>query len=145
MRKNVIRIVAGTGNNSGMHTIEASLLIPVILFLVAGVILLTVSQGRRETLRGELYQALYTIPVAAELDASPQDELRSRADFIQSGASRAGAEDASSGDQLALNGSVPYSGVGSYSGILPVHVERERDLCSNRLRRWQFYGNLTEE
>ena len=131
--------------NRGLLTVEASLIIPLILFLAAGIILLVVSQGSREALRSEMYHTLYTLPVAEELDGDPRDGLRDRANILQSHFTHAELGDDSSGDCLVLNGSVPYSGIGSYSGVLAAHAERERDLCSKRLRRWQFYGNIAEE
>ncbi len=139
------RVKRLTTGDQGLLTVEAGLIIPLILFLVAGVILLVVSQGSRETLRNEMYHTLYTIPVVEELAGDPRDGLRERADLLQSRFTHAELGEGSSGDQLVLDGSVPYSGIGSYSGVLAAHTERERDLCSKRLRRWQFYGNIAEE
>ena len=132
-------------DNRGVHAIEASIIIPLILFLAAGIILLIVSQGRREVLREEMIHTLYTLPVSDELDGDPKTALYSLADQLQAGHSRAELGNTSSGDQLALSGSVPYTGIGSYSGVLAAHAKRERDLCSKRLRRWQFYGNIAED
>ena len=39
--------------NKGMMTLEASVIIPIILFLVAGAILLYLTIGKRESIRGE--------------------------------------------------------------------------------------------
>ena len=132
-------------DNLGMMTVEASVIIPIIIFITAAVVLLFVAQGRREVLRCEMVKALYTIPVEKELDGDPKDEVAARAERIISGASSAGLSSASSGKHLRLEGSVQYNGVGSYDGTLPAAAEREKDLCSKRLRRWQFYGDLAED
>ena len=143
MRLNHTRHRLG-GSNRGMMTLEASIIIPVILFIAAGIILLFIAQGRREVLRGEMIRALYTIPVIKELDENPKDEVAARAADILEGTTTAGLVPASSGKKLRLEGSVQFAGIGSYEGTLPAIAERERDLCSKRLRRWQFYGDLAE-
>ena len=33
----------------------------------------------------------------------------------------------------------------AFQAEFPVQAERERDKCASRLRRWQFYGDITEE
>ena len=131
-------------SDRGMLTVEASIIIPIILFISAGVILLFIAQGRREVLRGEMIMALYTIPVEKELDEDPKNEVIVRAEGILEGTSTAELEPASSGKHLRLEGSIQFAGIGSYEGTLPAVAEREKDLCSKRLRRWQFYGDLAE-
>ena len=109
----------------GMMTVEATVIIPIILFLVAGAILLYLTIGKRESVRGEYYMTLYSISPEAE-----REETK---------------------DQLELSGSVKYpdrerSGrFAVFQGSFPVHTEREKDKCASRLRRWQFYGDITEE
>ena len=44
--------------NKGMMTLEASVIIPIILFLVAGAVLLSLTIGKRESIRGEYYTNL---------------------------------------------------------------------------------------
>lgn len=111
--------------NKGMMTLEASVIIPIILFLVAGAILLYLTIGKRESIRGEYYTNLYTISLAEE---------RSRTE-----------------DQLKLSGAVYYldrvddGNFAAFQAEFPVQAERERDKCASRLRRWQFYGDITEE
>ena len=111
--------------NKGTMTLEASVIIPIILFLVAGAILLYLTIGKRESIRGEYYTNLYTISLAEE---------RSRTE-----------------DQLKLSGAVYYldrvdaGNFAAFQAEFPVQAERERDKCASRLRRWQFYGDITEE
>ncbi len=127
-----------------MMTLEASVIIPIIVFIVAAVVLLFTAQGKREVLRCEMVKALYTIPVGKELDEDPKDEVAARAERIISEASSCALTSASSGKHLRLEGNVRYNGIGSYDGTLPAAAGRERDLCGKRLRRWQFYGDLAE-
>lgn len=111
--------------NKGMMTLEASVIIPIILILVAGAILLYLTIGKRESIRGEYYTNLYTISLAEE---------RSRTE-----------------DQLKLSGAVYYldrvdaGNFAAFQAEFPVQAARERDKCASRLRRWQFYGDITEE
>ena len=133
-----------SADDCGMMTLEASIIIPLILFIVAGSILLFIAQGRREELRGEMIKALYTIPVEKELDEDPRNEVAARAEGIMNGTSTVGLSAASSGKKLGLEGNVIYNGIGGYGGTLPAAAGRDKDLCSKRLRRWQFYGDLAE-
>lgn len=132
-------------NNRGMMTVEAGILIPVILLISAGAILLFVGLGRREILRGEMVHSLYTLSLADEIDHSPREELERRAAEAVKGASTAELSSMVVGDHLQMQGSVRFGGIGDYEGVFRAAADRERDLCTGRLRRWQFYGDLTEE
>ena len=109
--------------NRGWMTVEATLLIPIILLLLAGAILLFLTVGKKEIRRGTMYQSLYQITM----------------------------EEEQSGEPLKQEEAIPYinrladGGTGFFRTEFHVTVERERDVCGNRLRRWQFYGDITEE
>ena len=126
-------------------TVEASILIPVILFIAAGAILLLLAEGKREVMRGEMYTALYTLPIAEEKDHSPGEALAGRAAEILQDTSAAELEAFAMGDGMTMTGNVRYFGIGKYEGRLPVFTGRERDCLESRLRRWQFYGDLAED
>ena len=132
-------------DSGGMMTVEASILIPIILFIAAGAILLLLAEGKRETMRGDMYTALYTLPIAEEKDHSPGEELAGRVSEILQDTSAAELEAFAVGDDMSMTGSVRYFGVGKYDGKLPVFAGRERDCTESRLRRWQFYGDLAED
>ncbi len=133
------------GRDAGMLSVEISIILPLILFIVAGIILLFVAQGRREVLRASLYEAVYTLPVSEELMGDPNGELQSRRNRLMD---TSGAEELAGlrqGDDIYMMGTVRYSGIGSYSAVLAAVACRERDLCTKRLRRWQVYQEIVEE
>ena len=114
----------GTKNrgNRGMMTVEASVLIPTILLLLATAIVLYLTIGKRERLRGEETYRLYTIPIGAETDEDPMV--------------RKGAVEFT--NRLAASLGVTRK---DFSFV----VKREQDHCTERLRRWRFYGDIAEE
>lgn len=121
-----------------MMTVEATLIVPIILLLLAGIILLFVTIGRREVLRSEMYQALYTLRMEEEKDGNPAAALKERLKYILADAKKSRGQVVCDDDTLGLEGEVEYH------GSFPVKTERERDVCSDRLRRWSFYGNLAK-
>ena len=128
-----------------MMTVEASILLPALLFILAGAILLLLAEGKREALRGEMYTSLYTLPIAEEMDHSPGEELTERASEITQGKGHLDVEAFTMGDIMTMTGSVRYFVIGKYEGKLSVHTGRERDCLESRLRRWQFYGDIAED
>ena len=131
--------------NEGMMTLEASIIIPVILFLFAGVLLLFLAQGKRESLRGEMYTSLYTIPYAEEKKILAAYAVMQRANDLSESSGVTSVSYTGDGDRLVLSGGVRFAGIGKYGGTLSLSAGRERDKCVSRLRRWQFYGNITED
>ncbi len=142
--------VAVRCGDRGMMTLEATVIVPIILMIIMAAILLFLTIGRREALRGEMYVDLYTLEIADEKDGSPADTLSGKADRLTSGSAAVTASSRVIGDELIMTGTVRYldgkvpAAVARFRQEMPVITMRERDLCSERLRRWQFYGNLTE-
>ena len=132
-------------NNEGMMTLEASIIVPVILFLFAGVLLLFLAQGKRETLRGEMYTSLYTIPFAEEKELLSAYAVMQKASELSEKSDVASVSYTGDGDRLSLSGGVRFAGIGKYGGTMSLTAGRERDKCVSRLRRWQFYGDITED
>ena len=136
--------------NRGFMTVEVTVIIPILLLIITAVILLYLTIGKREVLRGEMYQSLYTLGVAQEKDGSPADALQAKASRLDRGASGTRASATVIGDQLVMTGSVRFleqkvpMKMSRFRKDLSVVAGRERDQCSERLRRWQFYGDITE-
>ena len=135
--------VAVRCGDRGMMTLEATVIVPIILMIIMAAILLFLTIGRREALRGEMYVDLYTLEIADEKDGSPADTLSGKADRLTASSRGVGDELIMTGTVRYLDGKVPAA-VARFRQEMPVITMRERDLCSERLRRWQFYGNLTE-
>lgn len=142
---------AGFHRNRGTVTVEATVILPILLMIIAAAILLYVTLGRREVLRGEMYKALYTIGIADELDGDPNAVLRDRTPVIAGGSENVSVASEGMGDLLLLRGTVGYlkqpvmKPLARFRSRLHAVTARERDLCSERLRRWKFYGDLTEK
>ena len=139
----------GGGNRcKGVITVEASVLIPIILFLTAGAILLFLTIGHREQLRGDMYKSLYSLTIMEERDGRADVALEDRIANASQQVKDAGMESLLIGEQIYLHASVSFlkniAGLFSpYRAEFPVTVGHEKDLCSDRLRRWQLYGNFT--
>ena len=137
-------------HNRGMTTVEASVLVPIIFFLVAGAVLLFLTIGRREQLRGDMCRSLYGLTFSEERDGNMGALLEERVNNASQEAKDAGIEAQQIGDWMFMKAAVPYlkrvkNGVfADMKTDFPVRVGRERDLCGSRLRRWQFYGSLTD-
>jgi len=145
-RKNAARLPG----DRGMMTVEATVIVPIILLIITAAVLLYLAIGKREALRGDMYVALYTLGIADEKDGSPADTLSGKADRFVMGSTAVTASSRVVGDELIMTGTVRYldgrvpAAIARFRKDMPVITMRERDLCSERLRRWQFYGNLTE-
>lgn len=125
--------------NKGYMTIEASVVVPVILFGVFATILGLMLAYERGYAKASEYERLYTIPLNNIRNESVEEYL--------------GGIDAEKGIVVgALGISSGYSGhKASFEGKLKVikdvevSCSREIDVREDRLRRWQLYDDTFEE
>lgn len=144
-KENGKKIGKKTGRNDdrGVIMVEASVLVPVILFLTAGIILTFLLEMKREMLRDDMVVSLYTIPVSEELDKSPENELERRAESL-GGKGESVVGEFRDG-RMILTGTTGMKEILGRPFEFTARAARDRDVCSDRLRRWQFYGDITEE
>ena len=125
--------------NKGYMTIEASVVIPVVLIGVfislAGLIIMF----EKSVIKAQEVETLYQMPLGCIRDDIVDDYLAEKnyGDTLEYG------ETSSSGNYAHHKACA--SGELDYIKSFKVNSRREIDLCVDRLRRWQFYDDISEE
>lgn len=125
--------------NKGYITIEASVIVPIVLFGVFATILGLMIAYERGYVKASEYERLYTIPL---------ENIRNE--------SVAAYLDGADCEKGIVCGSVEVTGGYSghkalFEGVLrvmsdnEVNGSREVGVCTDRLRRWQLYDDTFEE
>ena len=110
--------------NKGSSVVEMSLIMPIIFGIVVMVIVLFLDTIRDGLVQQEGYSVIYTYQEGAGLHEQ-LEEMKN-------------AETRDAGQAVISDGNYRYEKEG--------HVcITEVDVCSNRLRRWQVYGNIVWE
>lgn len=110
--------------NKGSSVVEMSLIMPIIFSIVVMVIFLFLDTVRDGLVQQEGYSVIYTYQEGAGLHEQ-LEEMKN-------------AETRDAGQTVISDGNYRYEKEG--------HVcITEVDVCSNRLRRWQVYGNIVWE
>ena len=134
------RPARSAGISKGYMTIEASFIIPIILFIAVTLIYLFMHLYEREYLRGELYQDSCSIPhdvqdedigAAAYLNGIAPEDV-----YLYGSVRR---DVGCSGGDITISGGIDFKVESAFT------VKRETGKCSGRLRRWQLYESITEE
>ncbi len=125
--------------NKGWMVVEASVIMPLIIGVVFIVIYGFVYILNREAARSEMYSAIYSIAIT-DVDAKEYSFLDSRE---QLESQMLWCEPQSTA--FCLDGTITYITYMDMKGTTTVTTQTETGLCSQRLRRWQLYGNLAEK
>ena len=135
------RSKAGTNEYSkGFMTIEASVVVPVILLIAISTVMIFMHLYEREFMRGEFYEMAYSVPYYSSksdlgiinyLNSVVRDEVY----FFGETESSKGSID----QKIMCAGRVDYVVEDAFN------VRHEIGKCSDRLRRWQLYDGFTEE
>jgi hypothetical protein len=126
-------------SDKGYMTIEASVIVPVILFATMLMIIGLVLTYEKARLLSIEYKALYTIP----LDDIRSDSVdgyiggKNYNDGIAYG--NVSVDTSYAGHRAKCDGTVELYGTVSANG------DHEIDVLSDRLRRWQLYDSLAEK
>ena len=129
----------GMNKDKGYMTIEASIVIPVVLIGIfislAGLIIMF----EKSVIKAQEVETLYQIPLGYIRDdiVGGYLEEKNYGDSLEYG------ETSSSGNYSHHKACA--SGELEYIKRFKVSSEREIDLCVDRLRRWQFYDDISEE
>lgn len=124
--KNIIR------DNKGSATIEISLIMPIILCILAMFILLFIDSVSDGIIHGEIYTAIYTYDETVG-SAHMDNEVRSRlSDMLLGQEEKLDIMVVKTNDSIGINA----------DGI---HRKTEYGICTERLRRWQLYGDILWE
>lgn len=126
-------------NNRGMMTVEASVIVPVVLFGVFICLFGLMLIYEKGYVLGNEYAALYTIPFKDIRNGSVEEYLSGQ-DYI--GGVVLGEANVESGYSWHK---ARCQGVVSLYGDSEVKAAREIDVLVERLRRWQFYDDIAED
>ncbi len=126
-------------NNKGYMTIEASFIVPIVLFGIFFTIMGLMLSYERGYIIAEENVALYEIPLTNIRNDSVEGYLSGRE---YTGGVVIGS--ASVGTSYSSH-KAKCSGVLKIYGTNSVSSSREVDVCTGRLRRWQLYDDLREE
>lgn len=124
----------------GFMTVEASVIVPVILFIAVSLIMMFFYLYEREYLRSEIYERAYSVPyysirsdaeIMAYLNGlQPQDVYMF------------GSVDS---EAVSFMGQISFRGIVDYKVKDDFYIKREVGKVTERLRRWQLYESLAEE
>ena len=125
--------------NKGYMTIEASFVIPIILIGIFVILIGLIIVFEKSTIKAEEVETLYQIPLEYIRDGKVAKYLglKSYGNCLEYGS--VSSEGSYKHHKAAASGELVY--------VKPflVNSEREIDLCVDRLRRWQFYDDISEE
>ena len=124
----------------GYMTVEASVVVPVILLIAMSLIMIFLHLYEREFLRSEMYVQAYSIPYHStkcdEDIVAYLNTFQTKAEYMFGNhESRA---DCSRG-QMSFKGSLDYKVKDDFEII------HEVGKCTERLRRWQLYEDIAEK
>lgn len=126
-------------NNSGVIIVETSIIMPLIILVVFIVLYLFLYVLNKECTRADMYVALYQQPETESIKNAV--ELEKTKEGIGGSLILCTGETAA----LYLNGNLSLVCLMDMKGKTEISTKMEYGLCSDRLRRWQLYGNLTEK
>lgn|GEM_PF-228907 len=135
----VSRRVRSAAADSGYMTVEMSLILPFILSVVFGFIFVFIGLYERELLRSDIYTRVYTIPYLSIRNDTVSDYVESAPFGYRYSYGDVSVRSTGTEATAGCKGSV------SFYGTYSVTASHEVVSCSDRLRRWQLYGNITDE
>ncbi len=125
--------------NAGFMTIEASVIIPVILLAVMVVLSGLIIIYEQGTLYAEETEALYTIPLGSIRDENVEEHL---GNISYGEGLEFGSIDVSAG---YCRHKAKCEGKIEYMDSFEISSTRELDVLVDRLRRWQLYDDISEK
>ena len=125
--------------NKGYMTIEASIIVPVILLAIMMIIVCLIFVYERSVASSSEFEALYTIPIKNIRNDNVTDYLSGR-NYDEGLAYGSCDVDASYSWHMAkCDGTLHLYSDSEICG------RREIDQCVERLRRWQLYGDIADK
>ena len=126
-------------SNKGYMTIEASIILPTILLAIMMIIICLIFVYERSVVASSEYVALYTIPLKNIRNDSVMSYLSGK-DYEEGLAYGSCSVDTDYSRHMAkCEGTLNFYTDSEIAG------RREIDVCVDRLRRWQLYGDLADE
>ena len=128
----ILRMKQGIAGNRGSATVEISLIMPIIIYIVINIIFLKLDSVNDGVIHGEVYTSLYTYDESKDIalvESNIENEISSR---LVGGLK-----------MPDINVSKQDNSIGIFAGN--VNGETECGVCTERLRRWQMYGDILWE
>ena len=125
----------GRINEKGSVTVEMSLITPLILLIIFLMIRGLIYVYDTELLRGKGYEIIYT----ARFD----EEKEYMSEWAETDENVLWTSE--SYDMSASKDTLSYKAVFDMKGSTEVVAKKEYGVCTDRLRRWQLYGDLADK
>ncbi|GEM_PF-3383034 len=132
----------GRRNNRGFMTIEACVIVPVLVSASFFILLILLQFFRRNAIQQAALQQIYLITLRAEEEKSSGEQIAERLSADGAFADELPGESGLKAEDEALR--VKVTGELELISEDTVMVTREVRCCTGRLRRWQLYGDITE-
>ncbi|MBE5946796.1 MAG: hypothetical protein E7259_07645 [Lachnospiraceae bacterium] len=130
--------------NRGSATLEMTLIIPLVLWIVVNVIFIFIDSINDSVIRSEVYTSLYSYNV----DVSNEEEegklllnINEHLIGVYTVDELELSSDAGVVSVAIDSGNISGGEVHEYK-INDMEFSTEFDLCTSRLRRWQLYGDI---
>ncbi len=136
-----------TQNNKGSTVVEVSLIMPFLIFIIVFVIFWFMDIINDAIIQGEAYCGIYELSAGEDrvlLESGIIDEVKDK--IVGSGNEPDISVKINSGEiSLYLDSESTKGGkIYRYQGKKVIY-KREYDKCTQRLRRWQLYGDKLRE
>lgn len=128
----ILRMKQGIAGNRGSATVEISLIMPIIIYIVVNIIFLNLDSVNDGVIHGEVYTSLYTYDESKDIalvESNIENEISSR---LVGGLKMPDINVSKQDNSIGI-------AVGNVSG------RTECGVCTERLRRWQMYGDILWE
>ena len=126
-------------NSKGYMSIEASVLVPVVLIGIFVCLFGLILIYERGYIANAEYEALYTIPLVSIRNKEVEGYLESKDYTAGVVLGSADVEVSATSNKASCEGNMRLFGNSEINGF------REIDVRVDRLRRWQFYGDTYEK
>ena len=134
-------------NNSGSTIIEVSIIMPILIFIIVSVIFLFLYAINDAVIQGESYCGIYELSVGENeetikenINSSMENKIVGIGNIPKLSLNLISGEISAAICAINVKGGRIYS----YQGKA-VSYKREYDKCTQRLRRWQLYGDILQE
>ena len=135
------------GSNKGSTIVEVSLIMPFIIFIIVFVIFWFMDAINDAIIQGEAYCGIYELSAGEDrllIESGIIDELNDK--IVGSGNEPDISVKINSGEISVYSNAESAKGgnIYRYQGKKVIY-KREYDKCTQRLRRWQIYGDKLRE
>lgn len=133
------------GGNAGALSVEASLLLPLIILMIFSMIVGLIFTYEKEHLRAGMVTAVYTVPWQNVRQDTVAEYLNAQ-DFTGGNIYGETAGEGSCEEKTAsVSGRIGMKMIPGDAAETQIHVERDIPVPSEKLRRWKILDDFAEE